>query len=70
MRAFAFRAGCCAAVISVTPAQSFAGDRCQQLESLAQQYAGVELTTYQKQLKAKMVAWYGHNCRGRRSAEN
>ena len=69
MRAFIFKAACCAAIASLTPSYSLAGDRCQQLEALAQQYAGVEWTSYQKQVKARMVVWYGHNCHGRRSAE-
>jgi hypothetical protein len=48
---------------------SFASDNCQQLESLAQQYAGVELTSYQKQVKTKLVVWYKKNCRDHRTAE-
>jgi hypothetical protein len=60
-----------AAFLLAIPRQSFANDNCQRLETLAQQYAGVELTAYQKQIKAKMVVWYGRNCRGgRRTAEN
>jgi hypothetical protein len=31
------------------------------LENLARQYAGVELTSLQKQLKRKLVAWYFKN---------
>ncbi len=35
---------------------------CEQLEALANQYAGVQLTGEQQQLKLKMVAWYSTNC--------
>jgi hypothetical protein len=42
---------------------------CRQLEDLARQYAGVQLTSYQQQLKRKMVAWYKENCRPTRSAQ-
>jgi hypothetical protein len=37
-------------------------ESCEQLVSLSKQYAGVELTSAQKQLKRKMVAWYVINC--------
>jgi hypothetical protein len=46
------------------PDRSFADARCQQLESLNAQYAGTELTTDQKKLKRKLVAWYYEHCRG------
>jgi hypothetical protein len=55
------------AVSGVSPA--IADERCQQLESLAQQYAGVELNSAQKKIKRHMVVWYEHNCRISRSAE-
>jgi hypothetical protein len=65
---FALGTGACLLGI---PTQSFADENCQRLEALAQQYAGIELTTYEKQIKARMVIWYGRNCRGgRRSAQN
>ena len=65
-----FALGLGASLVGI-PTQSFANEDCQRLEALAQQYAGVELTTYEKQIKAKMVAWYGRNCRGgHRTAEN
>jgi hypothetical protein len=51
------------AFVSAVPAQSFADERCAQLEALHAQYAGVVLTTYQKQIKAKLVAWYYSHCR-------
>jgi len=35
---------------------------CQRLEDLARQYAGVALTSQQKQLKRRLVAWYNANC--------
>jgi hypothetical protein len=37
-------------------------ENCQQLEALAAQYAGVELSSDQKQLKRQMVAWYSTHC--------
>jgi hypothetical protein len=37
-------------------------ENCQQLEALANHYAGVELTSAQKQLKRKMVVWYSAHC--------
>jgi hypothetical protein len=49
--------------------QSFANEHCQQLEALSQQYAGVELTFVQKQMKRRMVLWYSQNCPAQRSAE-
>jgi hypothetical protein len=43
---------------------------CRRLEDLARQYAGVQLTSYQQQLKRKMVAYYKDNCnRPTRSAQ-
>jgi hypothetical protein len=42
---------------------------CRRLEDLARQYAGVQLTSYQQNLKRKMVAWYKDNCRPTRSAQ-
>ena len=55
------------AVSAAFPA--FADVRCHQLEALSQQYAGVELTPAQKQMKWQMVVWYEHNCRTSRSAK-
>jgi hypothetical protein len=56
---------------STLSTSTFANDNCERLESLAREYAGVELTSYQKQIKVKLVAWYGKNCRGRqREAAN
>jgi hypothetical protein len=42
---------------------------CRYLESLARQYAGVQLTSYQQQVKRKLVAWYNDNCKRTRSAQ-
>jgi len=42
---------------------------CRQLEDLARQYAGVQLTSYQQQIKRKLVAWYNDNCKRTRSAQ-
>ena len=41
---------------------------CRYLEDLARQYAGVQLTSHQQQIKRKLVAWYNENCRRTRSA--
>jgi hypothetical protein len=43
--------------------------KCQQLEDLARQYAGVKLTNQQQQLKRRLVAWYNSNCKRTRSAQ-
>jgi hypothetical protein len=37
-------------------------ESCEQLVALSNQYAGVELTSTQKQYKRKMTAWYVINC--------
>ena len=42
---------------------------CRYLESLARQYAGVQLTSYQQQIKRKLVAWYNDNCKRTRSVQ-
>jgi hypothetical protein len=44
-------------------------NNCRRLEDLAQQYAGVQLTSQQQRLKRKLVAWYHGNCKRTRSAE-
>ena len=41
--------------------------QCRQLEDLARQYAGVKLTSDQRQLKRKLVAWYNGNCKRMRN---
>jgi len=40
-----------------------ADDRCQQLEALNRQYAGVALSADQKRIKRRLVAWYRQNCK-------
>ena len=42
---------------------------CRRLEDLARQYAGVQLTSQQQQLKRRLVAWYSDNCRRTRSVQ-
>lgn len=60
---------CAGLFLTVTSAAALGDERCRQLEALNQQYAGVQLTSTQKQLKSKLVAWYMQNCRKTRSAE-
>jgi hypothetical protein len=48
----------------------FADERCQQLEALSQQYAVVELSVAQRQVKRQLIVWYDKNCRARRTAQN
>ena len=57
------------AFVAFTPTRSLADERCQQLEALHARYAGVELTSYQKVLKQKLVAWYHEHCGGRHVAD-
>jgi hypothetical protein len=52
--------------VGLVSSRSLADERCQQLEALRAQYAGVELTFYQKQIKRKLVAWYREHCGDRR----
>ena len=47
--------------LSGSPALS--NDNCRRLEDLARQYAGVQLTSGQKQIKRRLVAWYKGNCK-------
>jgi hypothetical protein len=42
--------------------------RCQQLEALHAQYAGVTLTPDQQATKRQMTAWYHGHCGGRHAA--
>jgi len=49
--------------------EAWSNENCRKLESLARQYAGVTLTTDQKQLKRRLVAWYNGNCKTTRSAQ-
>jgi hypothetical protein len=43
--------------------------KCRQLEDLARQYAGVQLTSQQQQIKRRLVAWYTDNCKRTRNAQ-
>jgi hypothetical protein len=54
--------------LTISSTGALSNEKCQQLENLARQYAGVELTGPQKQLKRKLVAWYYKNCGERRAA--
>jgi hypothetical protein len=45
-----------------------ADPRCQQLEALNRQYAGVSLTADQQRIKRQLLAWYNQNCRSRRAS--
>jgi hypothetical protein len=49
-------------ILASTPNAAVSAENCQRLETLAQQYAGVDLTGAQKQLKHKLAAWYSTNC--------
>jgi len=59
---------CAGLLLSIASTASFAHERCKQLEDLNRQYAGVELTSSQKQIKQQMVAWYRQNCGRARTA--
>ena len=58
---------CVALFLTFAPNAARADERCQQLEALNNQYAGVALTSAQKQLKRQLVAWYKQNCGSRRA---
>src|SRR4051794_15324064 len=49
-------------VVLLAATCSHADERCQQLDNLRAQYAGVQLTPDQATLKVKLVAWYGAHC--------
>jgi hypothetical protein len=49
-------------ILALSSNAAVSAENCQRLEVLAQQYAGVELTGAQKQLKRKLVAWYSTIC--------
>ena len=55
--------------LGISSTGALSNEKCQQLEDLSRQYAGVELTSAQKQLKRKLMAWYHKNCGERRTAE-
>ena len=58
-----------AGFLMVSCTGAWSNENCQRLEALAAQYAGVELTGAQKQVKRRLVAWYQRNCARIRSAD-
>ena len=54
--------------LAVGSTGALSNEKCRQLEDLSRQYAGVELTSAQQQLKHNLVAWYHRNCGVRRAA--
>jgi hypothetical protein len=52
--------------LAMTSSAALGNENCQKLEALAQQYAGVTLTSSQKVLKRRLVTWYKQNCGSRR----
>jgi hypothetical protein len=61
---------CAGLLLSFTSVGALADERCRQLEALNRQYAGVTLTSYQKDMKRQLVAWYKTNCGARREARS
>jgi hypothetical protein len=58
-------------LFSLASTTAFADERCGQLVALNKQYAGVALTSEQKDIKVQLVAWYKANCgRSIRSARH
>jgi hypothetical protein len=53
----------CAGLFFAVTGAAKADPRCQQLEALNRQYAGVSLTVDQKKMKRQLVAWYNSNCK-------
>lgn len=53
--------------LSLASTVGFADERCEQLVALKKQYAGVVLTSEQKDLKVQLVSWYNANCGRSRS---
>jgi hypothetical protein len=49
-------------ILAFSSNAALSAESCGRLEALATQYAGVELTGTQKQLKRKMVVWYSTHC--------
>jgi hypothetical protein len=64
------RPGCCflfvGLLLFVTPASARAGESCERIETLALQYAGVELSSSQQLIKRRLTAWYHRHCMGTR----
>ncbi len=48
--------------LSIASTAGFADERCAQLVALKKQYAGVVLTSEQKELRVQLVSWYNANC--------
>jgi len=56
-------------VVTAFPTSVLAADgRCQQLEALHAQYAGVTLTPEQQTMKRQMTTWYRGHCGARHAA--
>ncbi len=55
--------------VAASGTTALSSDNCRRLEELARQYAGVQLTSSQQQLKRRLVAWYNANCKRTRSAD-
>jgi glutaredoxin-related protein len=49
-------------ILAVSSRVALSAESCERLEALAIQYASVELTGAQKQLKRKMLVWYSVHC--------
>lgn len=49
-------------ILAFSSNAAFSAESCERLVALANQYAGVELTGEQKQMKRKMVVWYSRHC--------
>jgi hypothetical protein len=49
-------------VLALSSNAAPSAESCEQLVALSNQYAGVELTSEQKQFRRKMTAWYVINC--------
>jgi hypothetical protein len=59
---------CAGLFLTIAATTASADERCQQLVALNNQYKGVTLTSDQKALKVRLVAWYKANCSNKRSA--
>ena len=70
LRRFVIAVPCVGVLLCTLSNAAFADERCDQLVRLHRQYAGVELTGEQQNLKAQLVAWYKANCRRARHAVN
>ena len=57
----------CTGILLSFASTALADERCAQLVALNKQYAGVALTSEQKNIKVQLVAWYKANCGSIRS---